>query len=233
MRWIEHIREPERLVLAWQAPDEIKNRTRFAVGELLRRGDDADLRYHSGTPDVLRAAELGYHGYPAFKLNVESHHQGVMAAFMRRLPPRGRGDFGTYLSSLRFLPSKEISDFALLAATEAKLPSDGFSLVDTFDDLETPAEVMLEVSGYRHCQPDLTQADIGASVSFVPEPDNQFDANALMIVKGDKKLGYVNKLQAPQLLKRLNQLSGNVERLNGTPDKPRAFVFVEFKTSAT
>lgn len=43
--WIEHVCEPRRLILAWQAPDHFKNRFRWAVGELARSDSDFVFRY--------------------------------------------------------------------------------------------------------------------------------------------------------------------------------------------
>lgn len=228
---IQSAREPDRLILAWQAPDEKKNRTRFAVGELLRQGDEATLRYFQDASDVDEATKLGYQGYPAFKASVPLHSQGVMAAFMRRLPPRGRHDFTVYFTKLGFSPFATVSAFGLLAASEARLPSDGFSLVDPLDGISAPTEMRFEIAGYRHCDPDLKDHDIGSLVSFVPEPTNPYDPNALMVQKGNKKLGYINRLQAVAFQQLLSdfKVSAWVDRLNGTPDHPRAFLFVQVR----
>jgi hypothetical protein len=76
--WIERAPEPTRLFLAWQAPDHLGERFRWAVGNLERApAGDCSLRYlqpgldfetHNqgrGFDEILR---LGYEGYPAFSL---------------------------------------------------------------------------------------------------------------------------------------------------------------------
>jgi hypothetical protein len=232
MHWITKVREPSRLLLAWQPPDGPgSDRKRRAVAEIVRGlggGDEASFRYLRGTPDFEDAISKGFTGYPAFRLDRDDF-QGVMAALMRRLPPRSRPDFEIYRDALRISRSASISDFGLLAASEAKLPSDGFSVVDPFDDLRAPAQVLLEIAGYRHNNPDLTPADIGSEVEFLPEPENEHDSNAVRITLRGKKLGYVNKLQAPQLKRALRNYSVRavIERLNGQQDRPRAFIFVD------
>lgn len=47
MNWIEHFVAPKRLYLAWQAPDQLGDRFRWAVGELAINvdGDVSSLRY--------------------------------------------------------------------------------------------------------------------------------------------------------------------------------------------
>jgi hypothetical protein len=229
--WIANVREPARLVLAWQAPDGAGDRSRRAVAEVRRLGSEAQLTYLHGTTDYDAAIKLGFEGYPAFKKETKVHQQGVMAALMRRLPPRTRADFDVYLRGLRITPFTPVSDFGLLAASEAKLPSDGFSLVDTLEGAEPPFQLVMEIAGYRHCAPDLTEKDLGAAVTFTAEPTNKVDHHAVMMMRGDKKLGYVNTLQAPHFKKLLQvfEVTAAIERLNGKPDRPRAFVFVNVK----
>lgn len=229
MRWIEHITEPQRLLLVWQAPDEKKFRTRLVVGEIFRDGDEFVLRYFRNTPDVEKAMSLSYQGYPAFNIKQDTYRKEVLQAFLRRLPPRSRPDFGDYLKGLRIKPDTQISDFALLGYSEAKLPGDGFSLVDPLDGKVGPSEFLLEIAGYRHHSPPLGPDVIGKQVEIVPEPHNLHDPNALQVFLGSHKLGYINRLQAGAIGTWLKEgrLSASLEKLNGRPGWPRAFIFIE------
>ncbi|TIV35777.1 MAG: hypothetical protein E5V99_08995, partial [Mesorhizobium sp.] len=137
--WITHASEPDHLILAWQAPDEFNDRTRFAVGELTCENGEVRLRYFGDSDQFKRLnpdksydqlLSYGYAGYPGFPPERAEHRAGVLEAFMRRLPPRSRADFDAYERHLRVRPGTKLSDFALLALSEAYLPSDGFSVVD-------------------------------------------------------------------------------------------------------
>src|SRR5262249_38295622 len=98
--WIETVSEPTHLFLAWQAPDHMGVRSRWAVGVLERvAGGDCSLRYfrpgvefetHNQGRSFDEICRLGYEGYPAFSLKRERHPTGVLSALMRRLPPRSR-----------------------------------------------------------------------------------------------------------------------------------------------
>jgi hypothetical protein len=226
--WIETICEPKRLLLAWQGPDPKGNRTRFAVGELIQENGDCLLRYFP--PEKLtEACALGFEGYPAFKRDQLEHRLGVMATFLRRLPPRSRADFAAYKAQFRLHTKLDLSDFALLAYTEAKLPSDGFSIVNPLQDVHGPCQFVFEVAGYRHYAKTLTSPlTLGQPLQFVPEPTNKYDPNAVRVEATKEVIGYVNRLQADAFLRWLRDgvVSGCVERLNGNPDKPRAFMFV-------
>ena len=137
--WIEASCEPRELILAWQPGDATSDRFRWAVARIVPQGDDFELRYFERGSEFEKfnagksfegLCQLGYTGYPAFAMSQPLHRTGVRAALMRRLPPRRRSDFSKYAKQFRLRPDGELSDFSLLGRTEAKLPSDGFSLVD-------------------------------------------------------------------------------------------------------
>jgi hypothetical protein len=235
--WIEAICEPARLLLAWQSPDPNGVRDRFAVAEIISEGKSESclFRYLSGT-EVDRARSLGYVGYPAFRLDQTEHRQGVLAALLRRLPPRSRTDFQEYKAQFRLRSDLQLSDFALLAYTEAKLPSDGFSIVNPLDKARGPCQFVLEVAGFRHYVKSLNAPlGVGQQLKFVPEPTNERDSNAVRVEAAGQLIGYVNRLQAPTFLRWIEEgvLEGIVERLNGNPDRPRVLMFVAVRAQRT
>jgi len=236
--WISHVGEPDRLILAWQAPDEFKDRTRFAVGELTCEGEKVRLRYFKGSEfdslnpghDYNKLLSYGYQGYPGFPPNEDEHTVGVLEAFMRRLPPRSRPDFPEYERHLRIQPGLSFSDFALLSLSEAYLPSDGFSLVDPLRADVASREIILEVAGYRYYADklDVPPPQPGDVVEIVPETDNKYDADAVAIMFKDRKIGNINRLQAKtfRIWAEQGRLKAVIDRFNGRADRPRLFVFV-------
>ena len=241
--WIEEVGHPERLILAWQAPDDLRDRVRWAVGELTAEGNSGQFRYYADdefqqlnagrTPDALMDA--GFLGYPAFNARRSSEpvifRDGVIDAFMRRLPPPTRSDFPRYLEHFRLRSATGLSPLSLLAVTEARLPSDGFSLIDPLDADAQARDVVFEIAGHRHnteCR-DLLRP--GQSLELVPAPENAHDANAVRIEAAGKLIGHVNRLQAPTFGRWLKEraLSAWLLRLNGTPERPRAFAFVRVR----
>jgi len=236
--WINHVSEPKRLVLAWQAPDHMGDRFRWAVAVIERHGGDCSLRYlvpgaefekFNQGKTFERLASLGYAGYPAFTLRRAIHTEEVIPTLMRRLPPRNRADFDQYMRQFRFSIDVNPSDFALLGNTEAKLPSDGFSLVDPLDPDTRACELLLEIAGYRYYVKDTPiGVNVGHPIELRPEPGNPFDPNAVSVNLGDRKIGNINRLQAPTFLHWLAErtVTGSIQKLNGKPDHPRAFVFI-------
>ncbi|MDL2401588.1 HIRAN domain-containing protein [Rhizobium mayense] len=230
---IEHIVEPSRLLLTWQTLDDSKSRTRFAVGEL-QAASPPTFTYYSedeffrvnGKP-LTYIRSIGYAQYPAFKPTKLHHVDGVLEAFLRRLPPRNRADFDKYITHFRLSRNTTISDFALLGITEAKLPADGFALVDPLDDTVKTRELMIEVVGHRHYPSDLDGA-LGEAVDLIPEPENQWDPHAVMVLARGMKVGYINKFQCAAFLQWISEdrVTAVIERVNGTADHPRLYIFV-------
>ncbi len=119
----------------------------------------------------------------------------------------------------------------LLALTEAKLPSDGFSLIDCLDPDAETLEVVFEIAGHRHNAQTHASLSVGAPLTLVSDPDNAFDPQAVRIEAAGHLIGHVNRLQAPSVGAWLNHrnVSAWLVRLNGRPDAPRAFAFVQVR----
>ena len=119
--------------------------------------------------------------------------------------------------------------------TGAKLPSDGFSMLDPLEDIETRCELLLEVAGFRYAS-DLALSEINASdpVQFVEEPRNQHDTQAAAVHLRGLKIGYMPRQQAPAVatLLRNEAIEAVVERVNGSADRPLVYLFTRIQPLA-
>jgi len=234
MNFIEHVHEPRRLLLIWQAAEGL--RTRRAVAELTRPENGAvRLRYLTGTPDFEAACAEGFFNFPAFRKITQIYDLGVVETFMRRLPPRTRGDYAQYLEKFRLRPETSLSDFALLACTGAKLPSDGFSILDPLEDVQTSCELLLEVAGFRHAaQVTPDQIGMGDPVRFAPEQENVRDPHAVAVNLGMHRIGYVPRQQAAAVSRLLREsaIEATIERINGSAERPLVYLFTRLRAGA-
>ncbi len=233
MRYIEHIVEPDRLLLSWQTASE---RLRMFVAELIRSGDDdANLVYLKESEDFLRAQNLEFEGYPGFSIKNDVY-KNVLTSFMKRLPPRSRGDFGRFLDALRIKAEAKagISDFALLGYSEAKLPDDDFTVIHPFENASVPFELLLPVRGYRHYKDQLPFADLSTDMQagFEAEPENPKDPEAIKVVIDGARVGYVSRGLTGSFHKWMQSdltISAYVERINGTEQDPEIYLYVLVK----
>jgi len=224
MNFIQHLSTPSRLLLGWQhrAAGRI-----FTVGKLENRQDNIIFKYLVGSDDFLTASDQGFSGYPAFPLHRPEVNTGVLDVFMRRLPPRNRRDFPEYLKQLRISADMSPSDFALLGYSGARLLSDGFSLIWPLDDIRAPAEVLLEVAGFRYQQVQLSELRIDMPAMFIRELDNEDDPNAIRIEVSGRRIGYVKRAQCAAISSWLDSynIQASIERFNGTNDRPIIYLF--------
>jgi hypothetical protein len=228
MRFIEHIIEPTKLLLTWQSSEE-DHRTRYIVAELNRIGDEINLRYLVNTEDFNKAKIQGFESYPAFQ-DVNKIHGNVLDAFMRRLPPRTRGDFSLYMEGLRLKPAIELSDFALLGYSGAKLLSDGFSLIHPFNNVDIACELLLEAAGFRHIKKNHDEISINDAATFAKEFNTATKEQAICILINNKHIGYVNRGLLPTFVNWMDNgriIGAWVEKTNGTPGKPTVYLYVK------
>jgi hypothetical protein len=224
--------EPSRLLMTWQPSDEgASARTRRVIGEVFvdASSGDAVFRYLKGTSDFDAAAEAGFKGFPAFRLDDAEIRQGVLESLMRRLPPRNREDFDDFLRLHGLASPFELSDLALLGHTGARLPSDGFELVPEFPADAGPCDYVMEVAGTRHVfRGALSDLRVGDAVSIQPDPSNAVEADALAVLHDGERIGYVNRALKTTFYRWLNsgRMTATIERQNGKPNRPLVFVRV-------
>ena len=237
MKLIEHIIEPKKLVILWQAIDGGLGKAtgeRFVVGEISNNGSNSTLTYFD-SEDTKKAIAKGFKGFTAYPFEANKIYsdtvEGVLA---KRLPPDSRGDYEDFLRAYRISPkaAKNASALALLAHTAGSLMGDGFSFYPVYDESEPPTSFTFEIAGFRynglkHC-PDPRVLK-GGQVSLLPDDANQFDSQAVSVAYDGKVLGYVPKglNTSARALLRHYTLMANIERINGTLERPYILVFAE------
>ncbi|MBC8470476.1 MAG: HIRAN domain-containing protein [Planctomycetes bacterium] len=205
------------------------------VAELIRNGDDVNLVYLRESEDFSKAQILGFEKYPGFDTEKEVH-ENVLGSFMKRLPPRSRRDFGRFLDALRIKPEAkdEISDFALLGYSGAKLPDDDFTVIHPFENALFPFEFMLSVEGYQHYQNELSLNVLSTDMQadFEAEPDNPKDPEAIKVIIDGIRVGYVCRGLTTSFHKWMKSgltIAAYVERINGTGQDPKIYLYVSVK----
>ncbi len=230
MNFINHIIEPDRLLLSWQLPRDSINRRRMFVAELRRTEDSADLYYNVDTEDFKQAKEKGFKGYPGYPIENSASFNNVLSSFLMRIPPRSRNDFSRFLTSIRIKDESEISDFALLGYSNAILPGDEFTIIHPYENAKPPFELLTLIQGYRHLDNTIPLCDIreGQEVFFKKEPDNPFDSNAISIIINSSVIGYIRRGLSESFNKWLDcglEVSGNIEKKNGTEEYPKIYIY--------
>ena len=226
--------QTRRALLTWQRPLGYGgDRDRFAVGELSQGEEGVHFAY---LPDGVAAAEAqGFDGYPGLPMGRETRPDEAVRVLLRRLPPRGRSDFGEYLAGYGLDPAADISDLSLLAYTGARVisESDGFGVTETFEGFGRPFRYLFDVAGYRHYRPSLPDLAVGDALHFIPDDNNPKDDDAVEAVTATgARVGYANRLQAPVLREWMREakIGLRVFRINPRPAYPRLFAMAEIES---
>jgi len=227
MNFIRHIVEPRKILLAWQAAVGTDKKKKI-VAEIINENNDIRLEYPAHTNDYNEALELGFAGYPGLPIT-DKTHADVMDVFAKRLPPRTRNDFKKYLNALRIPGDIEISDFALLGYSGARLPDDDFVFIHPFDTADAPFEFMMlihELTYDKHADPLAIKE--GTPVTFKKEGSSRI-VPGIKIILEEKKLGHVEPVLLPRFHKWIEgglTINAVIERINGTIDKAKVYLFV-------
>lgn len=229
---IQHIHEPKVIQVAWQS-DKATDRARRVVGSIYREGETVQLEYATGTEDFQKAVENGFSGLPPFPIRGQTvYSKNVLEYLEKRLPPKSRADYGVFLKNYGLPENTDISTLGIVGYTEGQLPADWFSFVHPFD-VDAPCEFVMEVAGTRHyCDADLVRSLIGSQVTFTEEEnEHEPTGTAFRLTVGHQHIGHVNRVHLDRFREWNNErhISGTLVRVNGTSDRPRAFVFVEVR----
>lgn len=230
MHFIEHIIEPEKLLLIWQSSEE-SHRSRYVVGELYRSDDTINLRYLPETTDFKEAQKQGFESYIAFP-DTQQIYSNVLDTFMRRLPPKKREDFPQYLENFRIPKEATFSLFALLGYIGAKSPSDNFSLIHPFNNIQGSCELLVEATGYRHL-PIKRDIQIGDAAHFEEQTDEETCEKKIAISVNNELIGYVTHALLPTFQNWIQKkliTEAWVEKKNGQPGKPTLYLYVKVCT---
>lgn len=237
MQLIEHLIEPQRLLVIWQHDPRGKESgtgKRYVVGEIRYANGQADLEYY-GNQETAGAQQEGFSGMTGQPYEPQKVYRDVLNTLEKRLPPASRADYRDYLYMFRIAPeaADNASVPALLAYTGGRLAGDGFSFAHTFENAGPPFDFTFEIAGFRHCDGmSLTPQELNqATVSLHAEDDNPYDGQAVMVCYDHIKLGYVPNGMATTLRNLLANysLQAHITRINGTPERPKILVYVMVK----
>lgn len=235
MNLIEHVIEPQKLLLAWQSL-EPEYRDRHIVAELIRTSsEDANLIYLVNTTSFEKAKNRGFKGYPAFSYLKNIYYDNVLDTFRVRLVSKNRDDYKNYLDELRLKPDVPISDFGLLGYSNGRLLSDGFSFIHPFENVSGPCELFIEAAGFRHIYEGTNPVNIqiGDKVYFKITKYENEDAIEILD-QSNKLLGYINRGLINTFIDWINNkriVTASIEKINLSFENRRSlYIFVKIKS---
>lgn len=190
------------LYLIWKDPDTRRN---YTIGKLSYEDGKYLFCY---LPDAEEAKEVGWEYLKSFPDNKTYVSDIVFPAFSSRLPDRKRRGIEAIL---RRYGLDHYDEFEFLRRSGARLPIDTYEFIDPILPEDVTVQKEFYVMGIRYkspCQGEVCEqmvpVSVGETLQLVPEPENEFDENALRLVTSEgQHLGYVPRYYNKEILARL------------------------------
>ena len=196
------------LYLVWKDPISRRN---YTVGKL-SKGSEYTFEYCG---EYLQAKDVGWDYIKSFP-NDETYHSKVLfPAFSSRLPDKKRKDIVSVLTKYGL---SEYNGFDLLRKSGGRLPIDNYEFVEPIVFCDNVAIKEFYVGGIRHvskcfgkdCR-SLPKLSGGTQLNLVPEPNNEYDTNAVLVKTIDgNSVGYVPRYYSKDVTSFL-KTDGNVK----------------------
>jgi hypothetical protein len=237
MNEIKSIAEFTTILISWREQFiEGCQRRRYVVAKLILNGSDADLEYLIGTPDYQTATQKGFKGFERFPIS-EKRYTNVLEYLSYRLPPKKRADFDTFMKSIGLDVSlrDKISYFQLLGYSGGKLPEDTFNFHIDYTNISLPIQMHTELTGIMYqdgWKLNVEKINVGDQISLVQDLPNSFDSFAVQALWNNQRIGYVDRVQSRSFSNWIDEgrsISAYISRKNGTPEKPRLYLFVDIR----
>lgn len=193
------------LYLIWKEPVTRRN---YVVGQLSKNGQ---YEFCYGY-EVKSAIEKGFEPLISFE-DIDKIYKSdtLFPTFSSRLPDRKRRGIERILSKYGL---NTFDEYKLLKRSGARLPIDTLEFIDPiFDEHDGEIKRVFHIAGVRHwsgcdgenCEKAI-HLNIGDKLTLMPEPENQYDKNAIKILdKEENHVGYLPRYYSESVLEYLKE----------------------------
>ena len=163
---------------------------RLVVGTLTQEQMDYAFAYDG--PDLARAQQMGFDGYPGLPVSGGPFHGQAMAAFDARNPSPARSDYERLLNAWAI--PLDADPFTILGLTGGRLPTDLFEFIPNIQP-SPGTEFISNLAGVQHYAEaeSFRRMQPGHRLDLVPDPSNTYDPDAIKVMVGDNLVAYVKK----------------------------------------
>ena len=190
--------DTDKIYLTWKKDTLSK---RHIIGVLTRDDNQYFFKYLPG--NLAIAQQSGFSYYPAFDNTKKVYKENVIDVFARRLLNPARRDYDDFL---KYWGAENYKDdiFAILGLTGAKLLTDNFEFIAPHQ--EYPASFNTNISWINVDSEQVVNSIkqlpievINQKIMLLPEPENEFDSNAVKVLFDNDKLGYIKSIHCKNI----------------------------------
>ena len=185
------MKEFDQIYLSWRKGQGSR---RHIIG-LLRQLADGRFVFNYDKAQVEKAAEDGFTTYTEFSDLNKQYNSNVVDVFAQRLIKAERPDVHNFYRFWEIEPEYQDNKFYLLGHTQGLLPTDNFEFLADYKIVEG-LHFLTELAGLNNLQLPSSALTIGDVLQFKTEPTNQYDPEAVMVLKDNELIGYIKKVHS-------------------------------------
>lgn len=180
--------EFDKIYLSWR---KAAGARRYIVGVIEKHA--ALYSFHYDADEVNKARNDGFALYIEFPDINKRYSENVLEIFSQRLIKSDRPDIKSFYDFWEIEPKYRNDKFYLLGHTQGLLPTDNFEFLADYNPIRG-LHFLSDIAGSSHYTIHSDKVQRNDILTYELEPDNQYDKNAVMVMKGDLKIGYIKKI---------------------------------------
>jgi hypothetical protein len=218
------MKEFDKIFLSWRKG---QGHQRHIVGVL----DQSIAGAHSFSYDkiaVEKATEDGFTPYIEFPDILKIYNGTTLDVFAQRLIKSERPDIQPFYDFWEIEPQYKADKFYLLGHTQGLLPTDNFEFLADYNPVPS-VHFLTELAGLSYSEVGADFLKVGDSLQFELETFNEFDKEAVKVLKDKTLIGYIKKVHSKIFYKPGGeQLKLSVKALDKSGKLKKVFVKVSF-----
>lgn len=184
-RYIKHI------YVVWRRG---RSERRIKVG-LITKNQTEGVTFRYLEEGLKKAIPEGFTMYPDFPDTKITYKQNVLETFAQRLTNTERSDIKKYYDYWEISPELKDDKYYVLAQTQGLLPTDNFEFIAEYYPKKN-LKFTSEICGLSHEKVPSGTLSVGDQLTWKLEKDNEYDQYAVLLYKGETKLGYVKTIHS-------------------------------------
>ncbi|MFC0604958.1 HIRAN domain-containing protein [Winogradskyella pulchriflava] len=162
---------------------------RITIG-VIKRNASEGVRFQYVQEGLAEALKLGFKHYEGFPDTDKVYTENVLDIFGQRIIRSERNDVKDFYNFWQIDRKYKEDDFYMLAYTQGLLPTDNFEFLADFNPIKG-LSFITEIAGLSTYKIPSNFISVGDRLVYLLEKNNEYDNNAVVLTKANKKLGYV------------------------------------------
>lgn len=183
------MKEFDKIYLSWRKG---QGNSRHIVGTL-QQSAEGNFTFSYDEEAIEKAQGDGFTPYTEFPDIKQSYNGNVLDIFAQRLIKSERPDIQAFYDFWEIEPQFKDDKFYMLGHTQGLQPTDNFEFLPDYNIVEG-LHFLTELAGLSSYQIPAGTLKEGDELRFEIEDDNEHDADAVKVFKGDKEIGHIKKI---------------------------------------